>query len=112
MHAVIEIRTYQLREGTAERFHQAMQEQSLALLRAAGTDVLAACPSLDDPCAYLLVRAYPSRAARQASQAAFYGSPAWLQGPCELILGSIAHYHTVLVAAEPATIEAMRRIGA
>lgn len=109
---IIEIRTYQLHEGTAERFHQTMQEQSLALLHTAGTDVLAARPSLDDPCTYMLVRAYPSRAARAASQTAFYGSAPWLQGPGDILLGCIAHYHTVLVPAEPATIDAMRTMGA
>ena len=63
---VIEIRTYQLHEGSAERFHQAIQDQALVLLRATGTDVLAALPSLEDPCCYMLVRAYASRALRES----------------------------------------------
>jgi hypothetical protein len=109
---VIEIRTYQLHEGSAERFHRTMQEQSLPLLRAAGTDVLAARASLDDPCAYMLVRAYPSRAAREASQAAFYGSDAWLHGPRDTILGCIASSNTMVVEAAPSLTDALRSLPA
>lgn len=112
MQSVIEIRTYQLHDGRAALFHQTMMEQSLGLLRAAGTDVVVARPSLEDPCAYMIVRAYPSRAGREASQAAFYGSDAWIHGPRETILGCIASYHTLVVEAEPALIDAMRKLEA
>jgi hypothetical protein len=109
---VIEIRTYQLHEGSAERFHQTMHEQSLPLLRAAGTDVLAAMASLEDPCAYMIVRAYRSRAEREASQDAFYGSESWIQGPRAAIMACIASYHTIVMPAEPALIASMRRLAA
>ncbi len=109
---VIEIRTYQLHEGSADRFHQTMHEQSLVLLRAAGTDVLAAMPSLEDPHAYMIVRAYNSRAERQASQDAFYGSDAWVKGPRATIMACIASYHTIVMEAEPALIASMRRVAA
>jgi hypothetical protein len=109
---VIDIRTYQLHPGAAERFHQTMQTQSLPLLRAAGTDVLAGGASLEDPCAYLLVRAYPNRAAREASQLAFYASDAWRRGPRETILACIDNYHSVVVEADAALVAAMRRLAA
>ncbi len=112
MQAVIEIRIYQLHEGSAALFHRTMMEQSLALLRAAGTDVVAARPCLEDPCAYMIVRAYPSRAEREASQATFYGGDAWINGPRDIILGCIASYHTVVVDAEPSLTAAMRRLEA
>ena len=110
MHTVIEIRTYQLHQGEAQRFHEAMQQRALPLLRAAGTDVLAAMASLDDPSVYMLVRAYGNAAERATSQAAFYGSAAWLNGPRENILACIATYHSVLVPADAALIASMRRI--
>lgn len=109
---VIEIRTYQLHEGSAERFHQTMHEQSLVLLRAAGTDVLAAMPSQEDPHNYMIVRSYPGRAERQASQDAFYGSDAWTKGPRAAIMACIASYHTIVMEAEPALIASMRRLAA
>lgn len=112
MQTVIEIRTYQLHEGKAALFHTTMTEQSLVMLRAAGTDVVAARPCLEDPCAYMIVRVYPNRAEREASQAAFYGGDAWINGPRDTILRCIASYHTVVVDAEPALIAAMRRLEA
>ena len=107
---VIEIRTYQLHEGAAARFHQTMQEQAVALLRAAGTDVLAAMPSVEDASCYMIVRAYASRAQREASQAAFYGSDAWIKGPRETIMACIASYHTMVIEAEPSLRESMRSL--
>ena len=112
MQSVIEIRTYQLHEGSAALFHRTTTEQSLVLLRAAGTDVLATGPSLDDPCAYVIIRAYPSRAERETSQAEFYASEAWLKGPRDTILGCISSYHTVVVGAAPSVIASMRALGA
>ena len=111
MSPVIEIRTYQLHEGAAERFHQTMQEQALVLLRAHGTAVLTARASLDDPASYMLVRAYDSAAQREASQAAFYGSAAWIDGPRASILACIVSFHTVVVPAAPALREAMHELG-
>ncbi len=107
---VIEIRTYQLHEGAAERFHQTMQEGVLPLLRTSGTDVLAALPSLDNPCCYMIVRSYASSTEREASQAAFYGGDAWIKGPRETIMASIASYHTMVIEADSALRESMRRL--
>ncbi len=112
MMPVIEIRTYQLHQGSAACFDQTMQAQSLPLLRAAGTDVLAARPSLDDPTGYMLVRAYASLAARKASQDAFYGSDAWTAGPRATLMACIASYHSIVIAAEPQLIASMRSMGA
>ncbi len=112
MSPVIEIRTNHLHEGTEEHFHRAMHEQSLPLLRAAGTDVLAAMPSLEHAGDYMIVRAYASRAQRQASQDAFYGSDAWVKGPRQAIMACIDSYHTVVVAATPLLIASLREMGA
>ncbi|WP_426207953.1 hypothetical protein [Massilia sp. TWP1-3-3] len=110
MFPVIEIRTYQLHEGSAERFHRSMQDQALELLRAAGTDVLAALPSLQDPGSYMLVRAHASEAQRDTSQAAFYGNDAWINGPRATIMACIASYHTMVLKAEPSLRDAMRSL--
>ncbi len=112
MSPVIEIRTYHLREGTAEHFHRTMHEYSLPLLRAAGTDVLAALPSAEDAGEYMIVRGYQSRAQRQASQDAFYASNAWVDGPRMAIMACIDSCHTVVVAATPSLTGSMRALGA
>lgn len=109
MNQLIEIRSYQLKAGTAERLHQLMQQQSLPLLLAAGTEVVAACPSLHAPDCYLLIRAYRSLEQREQSQDAFYASAAWLDGPRAGVLDCIAHYTTVVIPADQALLASLRQ---
>ena len=109
MPQVLEIRTYTLHPGTATQFDRLFHEQALPLLQAAGTDVVAARPSLHDPDSYVLMRAYASLAERESSQDQFYGSAAWREGPRESILGCIAHYTSVVIEADAALLASLRR---
>ncbi len=109
MDRIVEIRTYTLKPGSAEQFHRIMQEQSLPLLRAAGTDVVAARPSMHAPDSYLLIRAYQSLAQRGRSQDDFYASAAWLQGPREAVMACIEHYTTAVIEADDALIGSLRQ---
>ncbi len=108
MHHVIEMRSYTLKPDMATRFDQLMQQQSLPLLRAAGTDVVRAQPSLHTALDYVLIRAYASLAERSASQLAFYASAAWLDGPCEALMACIDSYHTVVLAVTAQGVDALR----
>jgi NIPSNAP len=110
MDQVVEIRSYTLKPGTAAAFERLFLEQALPLLRAAGTDVVAARASLHEPDAYVLMRAYPSLAAREHSQDQFYGSAAWRDGPREAVLACIEHYTTVVIEASPALLGSLRSL--
>jgi hypothetical protein len=110
MKQVVEIRTYALKAGSSERFHQIMQERAVPLLRAAGTSVVAACASLHTPDSYLLIRAYPSLDQRSRNQSDFYGSAAWLQGPCADVMACINSYTTAVVAADRVLIDNLRQL--
>jgi hypothetical protein len=105
MDRIVEIRTYTLKPGSAEQFHRIMQEHSLPMLRAAGTDVVAARPSMHAQDSYLLIRAYQSLAQRSRSQDDFYTSAAWLQGPREAVMACIEHYTTAVIEADSARWE-------
>jgi hypothetical protein len=104
----VEIRTYTLKAGVSAHFHQLMQAQALPLLRAAGTDVVAARPSLHTPDSYMLIRAYRSLDQRSRSQDDFYGSAAWLQGPREAIIACIENYTTAVIEADDALLDSLR----
>lgn len=104
----VEIRTYTLKAGASRQFHQLMQEGALPLLRAAGTDVVTARPSLHEADSYLLIRAYRSLEQRSRSQDDFYGSAAWLQGPREAILACIDNYTTAVIEADDALVDSLR----
>ncbi|MES2297122.1 MAG: NIPSNAP family protein [Pseudomonadota bacterium] len=108
MEQLIEIRTYALKAGTGAHFARVMREQSLPLLRAAGTEVVTARPSLHSEDAYVLMRAYQSGAQRELSQQAFYGSAAWQLGPREAVMACIDSYATVVLPADPALLASLR----
>jgi len=105
----VEIRSYNLKPGTRERLHQMMAEQALPMLVRWGVDVVACGPSLHDHDSYYLMRAYPSLAAREQSQDAFYGSDEWRNGPREPILALIESYTSVVIEVDGTTLQSLRR---
>nr|WP_315490876.1 NIPSNAP family protein [uncultured Rhodoferax sp.] len=105
---VVEIRSYRLTPGSAERFHQLVRQHSLPLMQDWGIDVLAFGPSLDDGCGYFLIRAFTNLAELQAQQAAFYASPGWRNGPREAIMALIESDRNVVMALGEVAIDALR----
>jgi hypothetical protein len=94
---MIEIRTYNLKPGTRDKFHKLFVEQALPMLNRWKVEVVSYGPSLHDGDSYYLMRAYSSLEERQKNQDAFYGSDEWRQGPREFILALIINYTTVVV---------------
>lgn len=106
MTRTVEFRTYQLQPGAEARFDELVQRHSVPLLRRAGMQVVWAGPSVRDPRAYLLVRAYADLADLESSQARFYGSPAWREGPREAVLACIASSTDVVLQLPCAAVQA------
>jgi hypothetical protein len=75
--AVIEVRTYQAREGQRERQIALMRELAFPVHRALGIRVLGPFPSVDDTVGLVWLRAYPSAASRETLSRAFYESQEW-----------------------------------
>jgi ketosteroid isomerase-like protein len=103
---VVEIRSYNLKPGTRDRFDQLFQTEALPLLRRRKVEVVGYGPSLHDRDSYYLMRAFPSLEERERSEDAFYASDAWRQGPREAILACIESYTTVVVRSDEATLRA------
>jgi hypothetical protein len=61
MNRLLEIRTYRLKPGTLEAFHEAMHERAVPMLRSKGMDVVTYGKSDHEEETYHLVRAYESR---------------------------------------------------
>jgi ketosteroid isomerase-like protein len=108
---VVEIRSYNLKPGTRDRFHQRFLVESLPLLRRFQVDVVAFGPSLHDSDSYYLIRSFPGVADRERSEEAFYASEEWRQGPREAVLADIDSYTTIVVRLDDRTLEGLRRIG-
>jgi len=108
---IVEIRSYNLKPGTRERFHQRFLAEALPMLKRWKVDVVAYGPSLHDADSYYLIRSFPSVEERERSEDAFYGSDEWRQGPREAILADIDRYTTVVVRLDDATLAGLRRTG-
>ncbi|MFK3648571.1 NIPSNAP family protein [Lysobacter enzymogenes] len=104
---LVEIRTYKLKPGHAERFVAAMAA-ALPMVRASGMDVVAFGRSDHEHESFCLIRAYADRAELTAQQDAFYGSDAWRQGPRQALIDCLDDYLNTLLWLAPDSIEALR----
>jgi hypothetical protein len=107
----IEVRSYNLKPGTRQAFHDLFVREALPMLGRWKVDVVSAGASPQDDVSYFLIRAYDSVADRDRSQDAFYGSDEWRQGPREPILALIESYTSVMLEVDEATIQDLRRTG-
>lgn len=105
---MVEIRSYNLKPGTRDRFHRRFLEESLPLLRRWKVDVVSYGPSLHDRDSWFLMRAFPGVDERQKSEDAFYGSDEWQNGPRAATLADIASYTTVVVHVDEPALRALR----
>jgi ketosteroid isomerase-like protein len=108
---IVEIRSYNLKPGTRDRFHHVFVTEALPMLKRWKVDVVAYGPSLHDSDSWFLMRGYASPEERQRSEDAFYGSDEWKSGPREAILAAIENYTTVVIRVDQATLESLRRTG-
>lgn len=105
----LEIRSYELKPGTAAEFDRLIEGVSAPMLRQHGIDVVAFGSSLHDKDAYYLMRAYASLKELERSEAAFYGSDQWRLGPREAILACIDRYASIVLEIGDVTIDGLRR---
>jgi ketosteroid isomerase-like protein len=106
---VVEVRSYNLKPGTRERFHQLFLREALPMLKRWKVDVVGYGPSLHDADSYFLMRAFSGVESRQKAEDAFYGSDEWRKGPRDAILADIDSYTTVVIHVDRATLDGLRR---
>lgn len=108
---VVEIRSYNLKPGTRDRFHKLFLDEALPMLKRWKVDVVGYGPSLHDKDSYFLMRAFEGVEPRQKSEDAFYGSDEWIKGPRERVLAGIDSYTTIVIEIDPATLDGLRKAG-
>ncbi len=104
---LIEIRTYKLKPGSAQRFVAAFQV-ALPRVRESGMDVVAFGRSDHEHESFYLIRAYNDRAHLEEQQDAFYSSDAWRNGPREPLIACIDDYLNTLVWLSEQGVEDLR----
>jgi len=105
---VLEIRGYNLKPGTRDRFHQLFLREALPLLQRSRIDIVAYGPSLHDDDSYFLMRSFRSTDERQQTEDAFYGSKEWRSGPREAVLSHIISYTTIVITIDDETLGGLR----
>jgi quinol monooxygenase YgiN len=110
MSRLLEIRTYRLKTGTIEAFHDAVHTKVVPMLRAKGMDVVAYGRSDHEEETYFLVRSYASREALEREQAEFYGSEHWKLGPRSELVDRIETYVNTLVWLSEPAVASMREL--
>ncbi len=108
MHQTVEIRSYNLKPCSRERFARIAGEQVMPMLARWGTDVVRHGPSAHDENTYFLIRAYASIEDRQQRQDVFYGSDEWTQGPRASILESIENFTSLVLELDASTVAGLR----
>lgn len=106
----LEIRSYNLKSGAREKFHELFVREALPLLRRWSVDVVAYGPSLHDRDSYFLMRAFPSLEEHGRREDAFYGSAEWRDGPRAAVLAAIDSYTTIVIHVDDATLGGLRGI--
>lgn len=104
---LIEVRSYRLKPGCAERFVAAVRT-ALPLVRASGMDVVAFGRSDHEEESFFLIRAFDNRGQLVAQQDAFYGSDVWRQGPREELVGCLDTHLNTLLWLPAEAVEALR----
>jgi NIPSNAP len=110
MKRLVEIRTYRLKPGAADRFYITMTQQALPMVQASGMEVVAYGRSQHEEETYFLARAYDDHAQLVLQQDTFYNSAVWRNGPREDLVSCIDTYLNTLVWLSPASIEDMKRL--
>ena len=105
---VVEIRSYNLKPETRQRFHEQFVRESLPLLRRWKIDVVAYGPSLHDESSYFLIRAFPSIEGRERMEQAFYESAEWRHGPRAAVMDAIESYTTVVIQPNDNALDGLR----
>jgi hypothetical protein len=104
---LVEIRTYKLKPGCAQRFLAVFQD-ALPLVRESGMDVVAFGRSDHEHETFHLIRAYNDRAQLEQQQDAFYSSDAWRNGPRAALIECLEDYLNTLIWLSEQSVEDLR----
>lgn len=110
MNHLIEIRSYNLKPGTRDKFHRLFIEDAFPMLKRWNVDVVSYGPSLHDEDSYYLMRRFDSLIHREKSEDAFYSSDEWRKGPREAIVSLIENYTEVVIEVDEVTMKGLRGV--
>lgn len=97
---IVELRTYKVRPGLRGRFLDFFEHEAVPLQRSLGIRILGPFLDLDDPDAFVWLRAFPSLADRDRMKSALYDGEKW-QGELEAIAMPMLESYSVVLTETP-----------
>jgi len=105
----VEIRSYNLRPGTRDRFHRLVVEQSVPMLNRWDVDVVLFGPSPHDQGLVLSDARLHQPGGTPAQSGRFYASDEWRHGPRQALVDCIESDTSVVLEMDLSTIASLRR---
>jgi hypothetical protein len=98
---IVEVRRYRIKPGRREEFLRFFEERSVPALKTHGMAVLGPLIDLENPNAFVWLRAFPSLAARESMRDAFYGSDLWKRELEQIAMPMLESYDVILTETAP-----------
>jgi len=93
---IVEVRRYRIKPGKRDEFIKFFETRSIPALRDYGMKVLGPLVDVENPNAFVFLRAFPSLEARDTMKDAFYGSDLWKNDMESIAMPMIDSYDVVL----------------
>jgi len=93
---IVEVRRYRIKPGKRDEFIKFFETRSVPALRDYGMKVLGPLVDVENPNAFVFLRAFPSLEARDTMKDAFYGSDLWKNDMESIAMPMIDSYDVVL----------------
>lgn len=98
---IVEVRRYRIKPGRREEFLAFFATRSIPALQAHGMRVLGPLLDVENPNAFVWLRAFPSLEAREDMRAAFYGGDLWKEELEEIAMPMLESYDVILTETPP-----------
>jgi hypothetical protein len=98
---IVEVRKYRIKPGRREEFLRFFECESVPALEAHGMRVLGPLVDVENPNAFVWLRAFPSLEAREAMRDAFYGGDVWKNRLEEIAMPMLESYDVILTETVP-----------
>jgi NIPSNAP protein len=93
---IVEVRRYRIKPGRRDEFIRFFVARSIPALRSYGMKILGPLIDVENPNAFVFLRAFPSLTARDEMKDAFYGSDLWKNEMEAIAMPMIDSYDVVL----------------
>lgn len=98
---IVEVRRYRIKPGRRDEFIRFFETRSVPALTAHGMQVLGPLVDLENPNAFVFLRAFPSLEARDEMKAAFYEGELWKNELESIAMPMLDSYDVILTETTP-----------